>query len=182
MKKRGAYAKVDPPLRSENSRERLWNMFVHGQIDTLASDHAPYTIEEKERGKTNIFNAPSGSPGVETTLPVMLDCVNKGLLPIERLVQSFSEIPAKITRLFPRKGNLQIGADADLVVVDMRKEQTVQAGSLHYKQKYSLFDGWRCKGWPILTVARGTVIAENGRIIVKPGFGRFLRPEQPKES
>jgi len=176
MAKRGAYAKVDPPLRSESSRMKIWEMFVHGQIDTLGSDHAPYTIEEKNRGETNIFDAPSGSPGVETTLPVMLDCVNRRLLSIERLVQTFSENSAKIIGLHPSKGSLQIGADADVVVVDMKKEETIKADLLHSKQKYSLFENRRCKGWPTLTIVRGTIVAENGKIAVKPGFGRFLRP------
>jgi allantoinase len=177
MLKKGAYAKIDPPLRSESSRQKLWEMFVQGQIDTLASDHAPYTIQEKERGHVNIFDAPSGSPGVEMTLPAMLDCVNKGLLSIERLIQAFSKTPAKITRLFPQKGNIEIGADADLVVVDIRKERTVTADSLHSKQKYSLFEGRRFKGWPILTIVRGIVVADDGDIVVKPGYGKFLRPQ-----
>jgi dihydropyrimidinase/allantoinase len=177
MEKLGAYAKVDPPLRSENSRQKLWEMFVQGQIDTLASDHAPYTIQEKERGHANIFDAPSGSPGVEMTLPAMLDCVNKGLLSIERLVQAFSKTPAKTIRLFPQKGNIEIGADADLVVVDMKKEKTVTADLLHSKQKYSLFEGRRFKGWPILTIVRGVVVADDGEIAVKPGYGKFLRPQ-----
>jgi dihydroorotase-like cyclic amidohydrolase len=154
----------------------MWNMFVKGQIDTLASDHAPYTIEEKERGRSNIFDAPSGSPAVETTLPVMLDCVSRGMLSIERLVQTFSETPAKIARLYPRKGNLQIGADADFVIVDMKKEMIIKADLLHSKQKYGLFEDRKCKGWPVTTIVRGNVVAHDGEVIAKPGYGIFLKP------
>jgi allantoinase len=174
--KRGPYAKVDPPLRSEDDRAKMWDMFVRGEIDTLGSDHAPYTVQEKETGRVNIFEAPSGSPGVETTLPLMLDCVSKGALSIERLVQVFSETPAKIARFFPQKGNLQIGADADIVIVDMKEEKAIKGDSLHSKQKYSLFEDWKCKGWPLLTMVRGVVVAEDGEITVEPGHGRFVRP------
>ena len=176
MAKRGPYAKVDPPLRSESSRRKMWDMFVQGQIDTLGSDHAPYAVKEKDMGWSDIFEAPSGSPGVETTLPLMLDCVSRGLLSIERLVQAFSQAPARMTRLFPLKGSLQIGADADIVIVDMKKERTIRGDSLHSKQKYSLFEGWTCKGWPVLTVLRGMVVADDGEIVMKPGYGKFLRP------
>jgi len=176
LAKRGPYAKVDPPLRSEDDRQKMWDMFVQGQIDTLGSDHAPYTVKEKEAGRSNIFEAPSGSPGVETTLPLMLDCVSRGLLSIERLVQVFSETPAKTARFFPQKGNLQIGADADIVIVDMKKERAIKGDSLHSKQKYSLFEGWKCKGWPVLTIVRGMVVADDGEITAKPGYGKFLRP------
>ena len=176
LAKRGSYAKVDPPLRSENYRQRMWDMFVQGQVDTLGSDHAPYTVKEKEAGRSNIFEAPSGSPGVETTLPLMLDCVNRGLLSIHRLVQVFSETPAKTVHLFPQKGSLQIGADADMVIVDMKQERAIKSDSLHSKQKYSLFEGWKCKGWPVLTIVRGMVVAEDGEITAKPGYGKFIRP------
>jgi allantoinase len=176
MNRRGAFAKIDPPLRSEEIRQTMWNMFVNGHIDTLASDHAPYTIEEKEHGRSNIFDAPSGSPGVETTLPVMLDCVSKGILSIERLVQAFSITPAKITHLYPRKGNLQIGADADFVIVDMKKEMTIKAHLLHSKQKYSLFEDRKCRGWPLTTIVRGNIVADQGEVTVKPGCGKFIKP------
>jgi allantoinase len=176
MIKRGVYAKVDPPLRSEEIRQRMFDMFLKGKIDTLGSDHAPYTVQEKEKGGSNIFDAPSGSPGVETTLPVMLDCVNRGMLSLERLVQAFSEMPAKIAQLYPTKGCLQTGADADMVIVDMSKEVIVRADRLHSKQKYTLFDGWKCRGWPAVTIVRGTIVFQDGEIIGKPGYGQFQKP------
>jgi allantoinase len=176
LAERGPYAKVDPPLRSENDRQRIWNMFVQGQIDTLGSDHAPYAVKEKEAGRSNIFEAPSGSPGVETTLPLMLNCVSRGLLSIQRLIQVFSETPAKTAGLFPQKGTLQVGTDADMVIVDMKQERAIKGDSLHSKQKYSLFEGWRCKGWPVLTIVRGMVVAKDGEIRAMPGYGKFVRP------
>jgi dihydroorotase-like cyclic amidohydrolase len=77
--------------------------------------------------------------------------------------------------IFPAKGSLQVGADADIVIVDMKKESTITADSLHSKQRYSLFEGRRCKGWPVTTIVRGTVVAEDGEITVEPGYGKFVR-------
>ncbi|TRO54623.1 allantoinase, partial [Candidatus Bathyarchaeota archaeon] len=115
MEERGPYAKVDPPLRSKDDQLRLWEGINEGVIDVLASDHAPYTKEEKEKGWKNIFDAPSGGVVIETTLPLMLDAVNNDKISLERLVEIFSSNPAQINGLYPRKGDLLVDADADIV-------------------------------------------------------------------
>jgi len=176
MKRLGPYAKVDPPLRGQEDQRRLWKALSEGVIDVLASDHAPYTREEKERGWRDIFEAPSGGVGVETNLPLMLDRVNRGMLKLERLVEVFSTNPARILGISPRKGTLQVGADADLVIVDMKRDFTIRGESLHSRQKTTAFEGWKGRGLPLTTLVRGEIVMEDGEVIGRPGYGEFQRP------
>lgn len=176
LRRLGPYGKVDPPLRGPEHQKALWQALESGLLDVVASDHAPYTREEKERGWIDIFDAPSGSVGVETTLPLMLDSVYKGLLSLERIVEVFSTNPARILGLYPRKGCISIGSDADLVVVDTKAEFEIRGEDLHSKQRITPFEGFRGRGKPIITVVRGEVIWEDGEILGRPGYGKFLSP------
>ncbi len=176
MKERGPYAKVDPPLRTEADQARLWDALNDGVIDVLASDHAPYTKEEKEKGWKNIFDAPSGGVVIETTLPLMLNAVNDGRIGLERLVEVFSTNPAMIDGVYPKKGALNIGADADVVVVDMEKPFKIRGEDLKTIQKITPYEGIEGVGVPVLTMLRGSVIYEDGQVIGKPGNGKWLRP------
>ena len=176
MKARGPYAKVDPPLRTEADQARLWDALNDGVIDVLASDHAPYTKEEKERGWKNIFDAPSGGVVIETTLPLMLNAVNDGRIGLERLVEVFSANPAMINGVYPKKGALNIGADADVVIVDMDKQFKIRGEDLKTIQKITPYEGIEGVGAPVMTLLRGSVIYEDGQVIGKPGQGKWLRP------
>lgn len=176
MKERGPYAKVDPPLRTEADQARLWDALNDGVIDVLASDHAPYTKEEKEKGWKNIFDAPSGGVVIETTLPLMLNAVNDGMIGLERLVEVFSTNPSMINGVYPKKGALNIGADADVVVVDMDKPFKIRGEDLKTIQKITPYEGIEGVGAPVMTMLRGTVIYEDGQVIGKPGYGKWLRP------
>jgi dihydroorotase (multifunctional complex type) len=176
MKKVGPYAKIDPPLRSPQDQEALWEALNGGVIDVIASDHAPYPKEDKEKGWQNIYDAPSGGTGVETTLPLMLDCVNRGLITLERLVETFAVNPAKIMGLYPRKGVLAPGSDADIIIVDPMSQFVIKGEKLHSKQKITALEGYRGKGRPLTTIVRGKVIMEGGKVVGKPGFGEYLKP------
>ncbi len=176
MKSLGPYAKIDPPLRKEADQKALWKALNDGTVDVLASDHAPYPRAEKEKGWANIFDAPSGGVGVETSLPLMLDCVDKGLVSLERLVEVFSVNPARLLKLYPRKGALMPGSDADIVVVDLKKEYEIKAELLHSKEKTTAYDGYKVKGAPLTTIVRGEVVMENRILQGRPGFGEFQRP------
>jgi dihydroorotase (multifunctional complex type) len=175
MKKVGPYAKIDPPLRSPQDQEALWKALNAGVIDVIASDHAPYPKEDKEKGWHNIYDAPSGGTGVETTLPLMLDCVNRDLITLGRLVEAFSVNPAKIMGLYPRKGVLAPGADADIIIVDPKCEFVIKGEELHSKQKINAFEGYGGKGRPLTTIVRGEVIWD-GEVVGKPGYGEYLKP------
>jgi allantoinase len=176
MSERGPYVKVDPPLRDKEDQIRLWEALNTGIIDVLASDHAPYTREEKDRGWNNIFEAPSGGVVIETTLQLMLDAVNNDQISLERLVEVFSCNPAQINGLYPKKGCIMIGADADLVIVDMDKQFQIKGENLNTIQKITPYENFEGKGMPIMTFVRGELIYENGQILGKPGYGQFQSP------
>ena len=176
MKKIGPYAKIDPPLRGPEDQEALWKALNEGVIDVLASDHAPYPREDKEKGWENIFNAPSGGSGVETCLPLVLDSMNKGKIGLGRLVEVFSENPAKLLGIYPKKGALLPGSDADIIVVDADKEFEIKGENIHSKQKVTAFEGFKVKGAPLITVVRGEIVMEDGVVIGQPGYGEYQRP------
>jgi dihydroorotase-like cyclic amidohydrolase len=176
MKKKGPYAKMDPPLRSFADQNRLWDALNNGAIEVIASDHAPYTKEEKEKGWSNVFDAPSGSVAVETTLPLMLDSVNKGKISLNRLVQVFSENPARINGLYPNKGGIILGADADIVIVDLKQPFKIDGANLKTIQKTTPFQGYEGEGVPVQTVLRGKLVMDEGEILNKPGFGEWVHP------
>ncbi|MCK5671401.1 dihydroorotase family protein, partial [Candidatus Bathyarchaeota archaeon] len=135
MNERGPYAKVDPPLRSKDDQLRLWEGLNDGTIDVLASDHAPYTKEEKDKGLDNIYDAPSGGVVIETSLPLMLNAVNKDMIGLERLVEVFSTNPAMMNGLYPMKGDLMLGSDADVVIADMNMPFHIKGENLKTIQK-----------------------------------------------
>ena len=167
--KQGSYAICVPPVRSEHDRSELWSCFKKGQIDILASDHAPHTIEEKAQG---VWEAASGVPGLETSLPLLLTQFSRGTLSLRRLIDATSTLPAKIFHL-PNKGRLEEGFDADIVLVDPKAETTINAANFLSKAKYSPFDGMRCQGAVAYTILNGEVVAQNGKI-VGPSNGRIV--------
>jgi len=174
LKRLGPYAKTDPPLRGREDQRRLWEALRDGVIDVVASDHAPYTEEEKERGWSDIFDAPSGGIGVETTLPLMLDAVNRGLISLRRLVEVFAENPARLLGVYPRKGVIAVGSDGDLVLVDPKGEFEIRGDQLHSRQRRTPFEGYRGRGKPVKTILRGEVIMEDGEVTAPRGYGVFL--------
>ena len=172
----GPYGKVNPPLRSKEEQERLWEYLLDGTITTIGSDHGPHLTEHKERGWKDIFAAPAGSAAVETMLPAMLTAVNQGKLGLQLLTKLMSENVAKLYGIYPRKGAIQVGSDADLTIVDMAKEMTVDRHKAYTKDKESsrMFDGYHMVGLPVATVVRGTVIMRDGVVIGTPGYGQFV--------
>ena len=174
----GPYAKVNPPLRSREEQEKLWECLLDGTIDTLGSDHGPHLPEHKERGWDDIFAAPAGSAAIETALPVMLTAVNQGRIDLQTLTRLMSENVAKLYGLYPRKGVIQVGSDADLVIVDMAKEMIIDRRKMYTKQRDAarMFDGWHVVGVPVMTIVRGTVIMRDGEIVGEPGYGQFVSP------
>lgn len=176
MNERGPYAKVDPPLRSKDDQLRLWEGLNDGTIDVLASDHAPYTKEEKEKGFDNIYDAPSGGVVIETSLPLMLNAVNKDMIGLERLVEVFSTNPAMMNGLYPMKGDIMLGSDADIVIADMNMPFHIKGENLKTIQKITPYEGMKGTGMPVMTLVRGQVVYEDGQVIGKPGYGIFQRP------
>ena len=173
----GPYMKFAPPAREKAQTDILWQQLAEGKIDTIGSDHGGHTKENKEKGWADIWQAGNGALGLETSLPVMLtEGVNKGRITMQKLVEVMCENPAKLFRIFPKKGTLQVGADADVVLVDLDKEYTVDAAKFHSVVRHSPFNGFAIKGAPVLTMVRGTVVAENGEVVAQPGHGKMVRP------
>ncbi|HAU40218.1 MAG: dihydroorotase, dihydroorotase [Candidatus Peregrinibacteria bacterium GW2011_GWF2_43_17] len=148
------FVKINPPIRSEEDRLAMWSALKSGLIDIVVTDHAPHTLDEK---KKPYLEAPSGVPGLETLLPLMLDAVNHGELSLERMVEAMCEKPAEIFGLVG-KGFVKAGYDADLVVVDMSKEGVVGSDGYATKCGWSPYDGWKLVGWPEKVVCGGKVV------------------------
>jgi len=176
MKEIGPYAKIDPPLRGPEDQEALWMALNSGGIDAIASDHAPSPKEEKDKAWENIFAAPSGGTGIQTQLHLMLDSVDKGKITLGRLIETYSANPARLMGLYPRKGVLVPGADADIIIVDLDAAFQIKGEDLYSKQKVTAFEGFKGKGMPVTTIVRGEIIMEEGTVIGKPGYGEYQRP------
>ena len=171
----GAWAKVDPPLRSQKHVKAAWKYMNDGTIDMVASDHSPYGHHEKE--SDNIFECGSGTPGVETVLPMMLNACNESKITLQRLVEVTSQNPAKRFGIYPRKGVINVNADADLVIVDMHKEYTLKNENMYTKPKITVFDGMTVTGAVEKTLVRGSVVYDSGEFCVEKGHGRFVTPK-----
>jgi len=172
LKRPKTLALADPPLRSRRDVEALWGALKLGLVDTIASDHAPHTIEEKKT--ESVWDAKPGIPGLETTLPLLLTQVNEKRLTIHDLVRLTSEKPATIFHLKDR-GRLKKDYWADLVVIDIKQEHKVDSSKFFSKAKYSPFDGWKVKGKPLKTFVNGQLVYDEGEIVAKPGTGQIVR-------
>lgn len=174
MNRLGPKSKMNPPLRSKADRAALWSAILRGTIDIAVSDHAPCPIEKKEAGRDNIIEAWSGVDGVQMILRVLLsEGINKGRLSYSRLLDITSRKPAKIFGLYPKKGVIQVGADADMVLVDPIREERVTSEMMFSKCGWTIYEGMTMKGAPVMTFVRGIPVFNEDRMTVKPGHGKF---------
>ena len=168
----GAQFKINPPLRSEESRQKLWGLLKAGKIDMIATDHAPHP----ENHYPNVFDNFSGSPAVETNLPLMYsEGVAKGRIEITDLVRLLSFNPAKILGIYPQKGAIEIGADADFAIFDTDKKWTVTADKLHMQSGWTMYEGMDVQGQVFATYVRGRKVYEDGIVIGEKGYGRWVK-------
>ncbi len=173
VREMGALAKVAPPLRTEADVSALWQGIEEGWIHLIGSDHAPYTKAQKT--DPPFIEAPFGAPGIETLLPVIYsEGVARGRISEERLVQLTSENPARALGLYPQKGTLQVGSDADLVVIDPEGSSTLTAVGQHTNSDYTLFEGWELSGKIELSLLRGKPLLKDGALLQEPGYGQFV--------
>jgi dihydroorotase-like cyclic amidohydrolase len=145
----------------------------------IASDHSPYHPDEKNIAlkNNNIFECGSGTPGVETMMPVMLDALNKNRISLERLVCVTSKNPAMRFGLYPRKGTIAINSDADLLVLNMKEEYVLKNERMFTKPKVTIFNGMKVRGSIEKTIIRGAVVYDSGKFCVKEGYGNFITPQ-----
>jgi dihydropyrimidinase len=168
----GLIAKTNPPLRRREDVEALWRGLADGAIDVVGSDHVPRPRAAKA-GTT--WKASRGGPVLSMIVPVLLsEGVHRRGLSLARVAQLVALTPARLFNLYPRKGTLQVGSDADLTVVDPDLEREVTWAGLASFADYSIWEGQRLRGWPVLTISRGRVVARDGHFVGEPGWGRYL--------
>jgi dihydropyrimidinase len=181
-KRLGGVAKIAPPLRTREEMEGVWRAVVDRTVDAVGSDHAPYPLASKSLPIERFPDIPFGSSAIETMFPVLYsEGVAKGRIDLPRLVELLCEGPAKALGLTPRKGTIAVGADADLLILDPDAEWQVRAGNLHSQAGHSVYDGWTLHGKLLVTMVRGEVVVQDGRLLKSPGNGRYL-PRSPLPS
>jgi len=161
-----------PPIRSKNTSIELKKALIKNEIDMIASDHAPHSLYEKMN--EDIEKIPPGFPGLETTLPILLNEVNKGSLSLSHLIKLLAKNPAKRFNL-KHKGSLKEGNDADIILVDLKKEFKIDSSKFYSKAKYSPFDGFKGKGKVIKTFVNGLLVMEDGEIVGNKGMGKIIK-------
>jgi len=165
-----------PPLRELDDVVALWSGLTDGSVDTLGSDHAPWKLEHKIDESLNVTTARQGVADLETMLPMLFSAgVLTGRLSLARYIALTSTNPAKLFGLFPAKGTIAVGSDADLVVLDPKIRRTIDGATMHSKAGYSAYDGTEVSGWPRFTISRGEIVLEDGQVRAEPGRGRWLR-------
>ncbi|ADU31982.1 dihydroorotase [Evansella cellulosilytica] len=171
-KKVGSHFKINPPLRSEDSRQGLWKKIREGKIHMVSSDHAPHPGVEAP----NVFDNPSGSPGIETMVPLVFhEGVHKGNIDLPTFAKLMSYNPAKLMGLYPQKGSIEVGCDADFAIIDDKKEWNIEAKNLRAQSGWSMFEGMNITGKVLATFVRGTKVYQEGEVIGEKGYGKWVK-------
>jgi len=178
MKELGSILRINPPVREAGHGDALVEALASGRVTSIATDHSPHT--HKEKLNQDIWKAVSGFAGVETSVRLFLTyAVNTGRMTLEQFVRVASEGPAKTWSMWPRKGALEIGSDADLTIIDLDKEGVIREADLHGKNSINPFEGHKTKGMAVATVVRGRVQMLDGKLTGEPGSGRLISPLIP---
>lgn len=167
--KLGTFAQQNPPIREKRHMERIWKAVLDGTVDVIGSDHAPHTKEEKNRPYPA---SPSGVPGVQTLVPIMLNHVHEGRLPLTRFVEMVTENPRKVFGV-KNKGRLEVGYDADVTVVDLNKKKTITNDWIASRCGWTPFHGMEVTGWPTHTIVGGHIVMENDQVVM-PSMGNAV--------
>jgi dihydropyrimidinase len=172
----GAKYVMTPPLREKWNQAELWKGLKTDDLQVISTDHCPFCMkEQKELGRDDFSKIPNGAPGVEHRVSLIYNGVVENKLSLNRFVELTSTAAAKMFGLFPKKGTIAVGSDADIVIFDPDKEQTISAQTHHMNVDYSAYEGWKIRGTVETVLSRGRVVIENGEYKGKPGDGRFLK-------
>ncbi len=173
----GAKYVMSPPLRDQHSQDRLWRGLATDELQVVATDHCPFRMaDQKVLGREDFTRIPGGAPGIEPRMGLVFDGgVGGGRFDLRRYVEVTATNPAKIFGLFPRKGTIAPGSDADLVVWDPEAVTTLSATTHHMRVDYNPYEGRLVRGAPQLVLSRGQPVVEHGRFVGRPGAGTFLR-------
>jgi dihydropyrimidinase len=165
-----------PPLRDQSDREALWHGLAAGEIDTVCSDHAPWTLADKLDPALDVMTARQGVADLETLMPMLFsEGVVTGRISLDRFVELTSANAARLFGLYPRKGAIAVGSDADLALWDPRKRTTIDGARMNSRAGYSVYDGWTVQGWPRFVIRRGQVVLADGSSLAQPGQGQWIR-------
>jgi dihydropyrimidinase len=171
---------LSPPLRDKANQEVLWNSLSSGLLQVVGTDHCPFSSEQKALGRNDFSKIPNGLAGVETRLGLLYHFgVREGRLTLSEWVRLMATNPAKLFGLYPRKGTLSVGSDADIVVFDPARTQSLDAARLHMNTDLSPYEGWELQGWPRDVLQRGRIIVREGQFQGVPGAGEFIPREIP---
>lgn len=172
----GAKWVMSPPLREKKDQESLWGGINQGSVQIVATDHCPFNWEQKLMGKNDFSKIPNGHPAIENRMELLFsEGVNKGKISLNKYVEVTSTNPAKIFGMFPQKGTIGIGADADIIIFDPNEEHTLSAKTHHMRVDYSGYEGWKVKGKCKQTILRGKLAIDNGKVKIDKGYGRFIK-------
>jgi len=173
----GAKYVFTPPLREKWHQEKLWQGLAKDDLQVVSTDHCPFCFkEQKEMGRDDFTKIPNGGPGIENRMSLVYSGgVSAGRFSPNRFVQLTSTAPAKLFGVYPRKGTVAVGSDADLVIFDPHAEEVISAKTHHMRVDYSMFEGIKVKGVPKIVLSRGRVVVENGKFLGRPGAGSFLK-------
>ncbi|HUB38168.1 MAG TPA: amidohydrolase family protein [Streptosporangiaceae bacterium] len=164
-----------PPLRESADQQMMWRAAADGTIHTLGSDHAPWTLEAKTDSALTVLTARQGVADLETMLPMLFsEGVRTGRISLSRFVSLISTSPARLFGLFPRKGTIAVGSDADLIVFDPQRHKVIDGSAMQSRAGYSVYDGWDVYGWPRFTISRGDIVLEDDQVVAPPGRGQWL--------
>jgi dihydropyrimidinase len=169
-----------PPLRTARDQAALWEGLRSGDIQAIGSDNTSWTVEQKAAGARDFTRVPYGVPGLETEMPVIYsEGVSQARISLQTFVAAFSTNPARIFGLYPQKGTIAVGSDADLVLFDPAGKGVVDERQLHSRAGYDPFNGFALHGLPTLTLSRGEVVARQGQLVSQAGRGRHLLRRRP---
>jgi dihydropyrimidinase len=173
----GAKWVMTPPIREKWNQDELWRGLKFNDLQVVSTDHCPFCFkEQKELGKNDFSKIPNGGPGVEHRMSLVYNGgVAEGRISLNRFVELTSTAAAKIFGLFPRKGTIAVGSDADIVIFDPNEEMTISAKNHHMNVDYSAYEGVRVRGVTKTVLSRGDVVIEDGKYVGKKGHGQFLK-------
>jgi len=172
----GAKWVMSPPLRQKKDRETLWAGLNQGLVNVVATDHCPFTWEQKLMGKDDFSKIPNGHPAIENRMELLFsEGVNKGRITLNKYVEVASTNAAKIFGMFPKKGTIAIGSDADIIIFDPNETHTISAKTHHMNVDYSAYEGWEVKGKVKTVLLRGKVVIDNNECKVAKGYGKFIK-------
>lgn len=178
----GAMCVCTPPPRERSNQPEMWRGLLDSTLEVFSSDHSPWNYWEKIEGgiDTPFTKIPNGVPGIETRLPLLFSAaVNTGRMSLQQFAEVTATAPARLYGLHPRKGEIDVGADADLAIWDPKREVTITNSMLHHATDHTPYEGMSVRGWPVTTISRGDVVWKDGAVLSSPGRGRFVHAARP---